>query len=191
MCGRELRDQTGKELTRLDLRYEGLKEAQEKRFRGLVTYGSVVAAVVGLAVGFMHIGAAVVVPLMIVAHLLVTRLVLMRESCRYLGTSRRLITRWIARLGILWGGALGYGAAVLPLVGSVFATVTFAGLTWVVHHYILWGLQRERSQMGSAAWERVLLVLLALLTLTVVVVLVVIAALVGWTGTYLMDLAQG
>ncbi len=190
MCSRVLRDEDGRELTRLDLRYEGLKEAQERRFRGLVTYGSVVAAVAGLFVGFVHIGAAVIVPLMVVAHLLAIRFVLMRDACRYLGTSRRLITRWIIRLSILWGGALGYGAAVIPLVGSVFSTATFAGLTWMAHNYILWGLQREHSRMGTAGWERILLILLSLATFTVAVAAVVIAALLGCTGSYLLDLVQ-
>jgi len=191
MCGRQLRDEAGRELSRLDLRYEGLRDSQERRFRGLLTYGSVVAAVLGLAIGFMHLAAVVCVPMMVVAHLLVARVFLVRESLRLMGPKRRFFSRWIVRLSILWGGAVGYGMAVIPIAGSLFSTATFAGLTWLVHHYTLWGLEREWARRGTAVWEKVVLGGLVFLTVTATVVVIVIAALAGWTGAYVLDLVRG
>ncbi|MCD4750517.1 MAG: hypothetical protein K8R59_14195 [Thermoanaerobaculales bacterium] len=184
-CRHSLVADNGSELSLLDLRYEGLKGAQEARFRNFVGIGTPLTVGIGLLVPFTHVGAAVVIPLMVVAHLIAVRFILIRDARRYLRPSRRFFSRWMVRLAFLWAGGIGYGAAVVPIVGALSAGLTFAALTWSAHNYVLWSLWREKAKIPLALWERVVLSVLFLLTLGVIVFLVVTVALVGWSVSYL------
>jgi hypothetical protein len=102
-----------------------------------------------------------------------------------------MFVRWITRLVILWGGALGYGFTVLPVVGALCGVVTFAGLTSVVHTYTVWSLRREQAGAPLTAWEKLVLVTLAGLTVLVALLLVLAAVLLGWTVSWIVNLFEG
>ncbi|MEN8163175.1 MAG: hypothetical protein ABFS37_03520 [Acidobacteriota bacterium] len=188
-CTKPLIDDDGRELRSVDLRFLLLKDAQEAQFSRFLSLGTVVAAAVGLVVPLAHFGAAVLIPLMIVGHLLAVRFFLIRDARRYVGPARRFFSRWITRLSFLWIGSIGYGLAVIPVAGAAMAAATFAGLTWLVHNYVLWSLEREASRMPLARWEKAVLVLLAVATVAMLVVVVVMTVVVGWSVTYLLEYA--
>jgi hypothetical protein len=156
-------------------------------------YGSGVAAVIFLLLPLLHlaISTAVVVPLALLAHVLVLRIVLIRQARSLLNRSRRFFVRWICRLSILWLGTLGYSLTALPVIGVVPGVVTFVGLTALVHHYTLWSLARERQGLPLALWEKLTLISLALMTVVLIVVMAVIAALVGWSLARLIEMISG
>ena len=186
-CTKPLIDDDGRELRAVDLRFPLLKDAQEAQFSRFLSIGTVVAAAVGLVVPLAHFGAAVLIPLMIVSHLLAVRFFLIRDAGRYVGPARRFFSRWITRLSFLWIGSIGYGLAVIPVAGAAMAAATFAGLTWLVHNYVLWSLEREANHMPLARWERAVLVLLAVATVVMVIVVMLLTAAVGWSLAQVME----
>jgi len=186
-CCKTLVEDDGRELRPIDLRFQLLKDAQEAQFSRLLSIGTVVAAGVGLVVPLAHAGAAILVPLMLVCHLLAVRVILIRDARRYVGPARRFFLRWITRLSFLWIGSIGYGFSIIPVVGAVIAAVTFAGLTWLVHNYVLWSLERERDRMPLAGWERVALILLSVATVVLLVVVLIFAVVVGWSLAHLLE----
>ena len=188
-CSKALIGEDGRELRPIDLRYQLLKDAQEAQFSRFLSIGTAVAAGVGLVVPLAHVGAAVLVPLMVVCHLVAVRFFLIRDARRYVGPARRFFSRWITRLSFLWIGSIGYGFSVIPVAGAAIAAVTFAGLTWLVHNYVLWSLERERKRMPLATWERVVLVVLAVATVIILVVVVLMTAVVGWSLAHVLEWA--
>ncbi len=186
-CCKSLTDDDGRELRAIDLRFLLLRDAQEAQFSRFLSIGTGVAAAVGLVVPLAHFGAAVLIPLMVICHLMAVRFFLIRDAGRYVGPARRLFSRWITRLSFLWIGSIGYGFAVIPVVGAALAAATFAGLTWLVHNYVLWSLEREAERMPLARWEKAVLVLLAVATVVILAVVVVLTAAVGWSFAQIME----
>jgi hypothetical protein len=162
---------------------------QEQRFREVLLAGTAVVAVVSLLLPLAHVGAALVVPLLMVGHLVTLNLVLVRDARRLLGARRRLFTRWICRLSFLWIGVPGYGLAAVPLVGVAAGVATFAGLTALSHSYIRWSLERERQRLPLALWETVVLIGLVVLTVLALLVLGGLALVLGWSISKLVGLA--
>ena len=180
-------DDLGRELRELDLRFERVEAEQCRRFRTFLLAGAGVSAAVAFTVPFTHLGAVLLVPLMVVVHLVLVRLLLVREAVRLLGRTRRLFNRWLTRLAFLWGGGIGYGLATLPLVGVLPAVGSCLALTAAAHHYALWGLRAERDRRPLAPWERVSLGCLALATVVVVVGGGLLTLAVGWSLVQLVD----
>jgi hypothetical protein len=181
------------ELRPIDLRYEEVEAAQRRAFQQVCIYGSAISAVIFLLLPLLHlaISTALAVPLALLAHMLVLRIVLIRQARSLLSRSRRLFVRWICRLSILWFGTIGYGLTALPVIGVIPGVVTFVGLTALVHHYTLWSLDRERQDHPLAMWEKLTLISLALMTVVLIVVMTVIAALVGWSLARLIEMISG
>jgi hypothetical protein len=190
-CGRELVDDDGRELTAVDLRFDSVEAQQCERFAKILGIGTIVAAGAALAVPFIGVFGPLVIALGLLAHLILVRAALVGDSMRLLRPGRRLVGRWLTRLVFLWGGGLGYGAAMVPLAGVVPAAGTFALLTAFVHHYSLWSLRRDRDRRGASGWETALLVGLAVLTLILLVVGLVLGLVVGWSISHLVAWIQG
>jgi hypothetical protein len=189
-CGKSLHEAEGRELRTIDLRYDEVEATQCQRFRQFTLYGSIAAGGVSLVLPLAHLGATVVVPLLVIVHLILLRLLLVREARGLLGTSRKVFTRWLARFSFLWLGIPGYGLAVVPLAGVLAGVGTFVGLTALVHHYTLWSLKQERDRRGLMLWEKLLVVGLAVLTAVVVAVLIGAALLLGWGVAALIELVR-
>ncbi len=183
-------DAEGRELRPIDLRFSVLKGAQEALFTRFLCVGTAVAAAVALVVPLAHFGVAVLIPLMVICHLVAVRFFLIRNAGRYVGPARRFFSRWITRLSFLWIGSIGYGLAVIPVVGAVASGVTFAGLTWLVHNYALWSLGREKDRMPLALWEKAFLVVLVGGTVVVVILVLVLTAVVGWSAAQVLELVR-
>ncbi len=132
-------------------------------------------------VPLLHVGAVVAIPLVVLVHLVVVRLVLVRDAQRLFGPVRRLLNRWTIRFAFLWFGLPGYGAMTVPVLGIVLGAGTFVVLTTIAHVSTLAALQRERSGQPLSRWERVVPVVLAALTLVALLVLIGAAVLFGWT----------
>jgi len=187
-CERSLCGDTGHELRPIDVRYEEVKAAQQKRYQQLLAVGSVVVGAVSLLMPLLHLGVAVVVPLLLVAHLIAVRWVLIRDATRLLGTRRRLFSRWICRLSFVWVGMPGYGLAAIPVAGVVAGVATFAGLTALAHYYTSWSLDRERQRCPLALWEKLVLLGLVLLTVALVIVFGCVTLLLGFSIAKLLEL---
>jgi hypothetical protein len=122
----------------------------------------------------------VAVPVLVVLHLGLVRLVLFRETRPLLGPRRRFFHRWLGRLAWLWLGGPGYALTAVPVAGALAGGAVFAGLTAGYHYYTLWSLRQERERRRPTWWEVTLLVVLAVLTLAVLATLAVLVFVLGW-----------
>lgn len=187
-CGRELGEEA--EPKALELRYARVEAAQSAAYRKLLTYGAPVAAVIALVMPFVHIGALAVVPLLVAVHLVIVRVVLVRDAQRMLRPMRRLLNRWLARFSFLWIGIPGYGAMTVPVVGVVLGTGTFALLTSVVHVSTAVSLERERAGRELARWEKLVPVVLAVVSIGLILLFIGFAALFGWSVMAIVEKMQ-
>ena len=185
-CERPLDGPDG-EPRELDLRYEAIEARQRARVQEVLQWGAPAIAVIAIAVSLIHIGGVLLAPLVALVHLVVLRVYVVREARRYLGPTRRLFTRWMARFAFLWLGLPGYAAMAVPLAGIVSGAVTFVVLTEVVHVYTAWSLTREKSRQPMLAWETVLMATLATITIVVMIGVVIGALAVGWSAVTIID----
>jgi len=174
----------------LELRFEKVEAAQSAAFRRLLAYGAPIVAMIAIAMPFVHLGALAVVPLLIAVHLVVVRIVLVRDAQRLLGPMRRLLNRWMARFAFLWIGLPGYGAMTVPVVGLVVGVGTFAILTSVVHVSTAVSLDRERSNKELAPWEKFVPMVLAVISIGLILLAIGFAALFGWSVMAIADRLQ-
>jgi hypothetical protein len=185
-CERPL-DGPGGEPSELDLRYQRIEARQRERVREVLTWGVPAVAIASLAASLLHLGGVVLAPIAALVHLVVLRVWVVREARRYLGPTRRLFTRWVARFAFVWLALPGYAAMAVPLVGIVTGVATLVVLTEIVHVYTAWSLARERAGQPVLAWETALLLGLAAVTAAVVVAAVIVAAVLGWSVVALVD----
>jgi hypothetical protein len=156
----------------------------------MLGWGVPITAAVAIGMPLLHVGALVVVPLLVGINLVATRIVLVRDARSLLRPVRRLLTRWLARFSYLWIGLPGFGSMTVPIVGILTGVVTFIVLTSIVHVSTAWSLERERAAMPLASWEKLVPGLLAVLTVGLFVVLVVLGLFLGWSVVTLMDSLQ-
>ena len=173
------------------LRFARTVVAQAEVYRRLMAWGAAAVAVLALLTPLLHLFAVVLVPLVLATHLVVVRLLLVRDAQRLLRPMRRILNRWLLRFAFLWIGLPGYGAMSVPVAGVVFGAGTFALLTSVAHLSTRGALERERAGRPLAWWERALPVLLAVLTVVVLLLLAGLAVLFGWSVAAIVERLQG
>lgn len=187
-CGSPLGEEA--EPKALEMRFEMVEAAQAAVFRRLLAWGAPVAAVIAVAMPFVHVGALAVVPLLVAIHLVVVRVVLVRDGQRLLRPMRRFLNRWLARFAFLWLGLPGYAAMVVPVVGVVVGVGTFVVLTSAVHVSTAVGLERERSGKELAVWEKVVPIALAVVSIGLVLLAIGAAMLFGWSVMAIVEKMQ-
>jgi len=174
----------------LEMRFERVERDQDSVYRRLLAWGAPSVATVAIFVPLLHVGAVIAIPLVVLVHLVVVRLMLVRDAQRLFGPVRRLLNRWTIRFAFLWIGLPGYGAMTVPVVGMVLGAGTFVVLTTVAQISTLAALQRERSGQSLSRWEQLVPVALAVLTVVMLVVVIGVAVLFGWTVAAIAEKMQ-
>lgn len=174
----------------LELRFKKVEAAQAVAYRRLLAWGVPTAAVIALAMPFVHVGALAVVPLLAAVHLVTVRVVLARDAQRLLRPMRRLLNRWLARFSFLWIGLPGYGAMVVPVIGVVLGAGTFALLTSIIHVSTAVSLNRERMGQELAPWEKVVPIVLAVISIGLILLAAGAAVLFGWSVMAILERMQ-
>ncbi len=187
-CGRPL-GEAGEPQAR-ELRFKKVEAAQAVAYRRLLTWGAPTVAVIAIAMPFVHIGALAVVPLLLAVHLVIVRVVLVRDAQRLLRPLRRFLNRWLARLSFLWIGLPGYGAMTVPVVGVVLGAGTFVLLTSIVHVSTVVSLNRERTDQKLALWEKLVPVVLAVISIGLILLAIGVASFFGWSVMAIMERMQ-
>jgi hypothetical protein len=145
---------------------------------------------VALLTPLLHVVAVVVVPLTVAVHLVVVRVLLVREAQHLMRPMRRLLNRWLTRLAFLWIGLPGYGAMTVPLAGVVLGAGTFAVLTTIAHVSTMVGLERERAGRPLAVWEKGVPFALGAVTVLLLLLLVGLTLLFGWSVAAIVERLQ-
>ncbi|MEJ2581170.1 MAG: hypothetical protein P8127_05960 [Acidobacteriota bacterium] len=172
------------------MRFVQVQQEQTATYRRLLMWGTPPVAVVAIVMPLVHIGALAVVPLVVAAHLVVVRIVLVRDAQRLLRPVRRLLNRWLGRFAFLWLGLPGYGAMTVPVAGIAVGAGTFALLTSIVHLSTAVSLERERKGKELAGWEKTLPITLAVISIVLILLAVAAAALLGWSVAGIMEKMQ-
>jgi hypothetical protein len=187
-CGRPLGEEG--EAKARELRFDKVEAAQAVRFRRMLVWGAPITALIAIAMPLAHVGALAVVPVLVAVHLVLVRVVLVRDAQRLLGPVRRLLNRWLARFSFLWIGLPGYGAMTVPVAGVLVGVGTFAVLTSLVHVSTMVSLQRERAGKELARWEKLVPIVLAVLSIALLVIVIGLAMLFGWSIMAIIDRMQ-
>ncbi len=174
----------------LRMRFERVERDQDSMYRRLLAWGSPSVAAVAIFVPLLHVGAIIAIPLVVLVHLVVVRLMLVRDAQRLFGPVRRLLNRWTIRFAFLWFGLPGYGAMTVPVLGIVLGAGTFVVLTTIAHVSTLAALRREGSGRPLSRWEKSVPVALAVLTVVLVLVVIGLAVLFGWTVAAITERMQ-
>ena len=174
----------------LNMRFERVECDQNSTYRRLLAWGTPSVAAVAVFVPLLHVGAVIAIPMVVLVHLIVVRLMLVRDAQRLLGPVRRLLNRWTIRFAFLWVGLPGYGAMTVPVVGIVLGAGTFVVLTTIAHVSTLAALRREASGHSLSRWEKAVPVALAVLTVVILVVVIGVAVLFGWTVAAIAEKMQ-
>lgn len=174
----------------LELRFKKVEAAQAAAYRRLLAWGVPTAAVIAIVMPFVHIGALAVVPLVVAIHLVIVRVMLVRDAQRLLRPMRRLLNRWLARFSFLWIGLPGYGAMTVPVVGVVLGAGTFVVLTSIVNVSTAVSLNRERRGQELASWEKLVPLVLAVLSIGLILLVIGFAAIFGWSAMAIMEKIQ-
>jgi hypothetical protein len=156
----------------------------------MLAWGALITAVIAIAMPLVHFGALAVVPLLVGVHLVVTRVVLVRDAQRLLRPVRKFLNRWLARFAFLWIGLPGYGAMTVPLVGIVAGVGTFVLLTTVVHVATMVGVEREKAGKDLAVWEKLVPAVLAVLTVGLLLVGGTLLIVFGWSTVAILEWMQ-
>jgi hypothetical protein len=167
-----------------------VEAAQAAAYRRLLVWGAPTVVVIAIAMPFAHIGAMAIVPLLVAVHLVIVRVVLVRDAQRLLRPMRRLLNRWLARFSFLWIGLPGYGAMTVPVIGVVLGAGTFALLTSIVNVSTAVSLERERSGKELARWEKLVPIVLAVISIGLILLAIGVAALFGWSVMAIMERMQ-
>lgn len=181
---------TAGELKARHLRFEKVEAAQKATYRQMLTWGTAIVAVTAIVMPLVHFGALAVVPLLVGIHLVVVRIVLVRDAQRLLRPVRRFLNRWLARFAFLWIGIPGYGAMTVPVAGIVVGAGTFVLLTSVVHVATMVGVEREKAGKDLASWEKLVPAALAVLTVGLLLVGATLLIVFGWSAAAIMEWMQ-
>ena len=116
-CGRPLGE--AGELQARQLRFQRVEAVQTATYRRMLIWGMPITAVIAIAMPLVHFGALAVVPLLVGIHLVVTRVVLVRDAQRLLRPVRKFLNRWLARFAFLWIEILHLFSTVLLVLFQV------------------------------------------------------------------------
>jgi hypothetical protein len=174
----------------LEQRFEKVEREQGANWRRLLAWGAPSVAAAAIVVPLLHVGAVLVIPLVLLVHLVVVRLLLVRDAQRLFGPVRRLLNRWTIRLAFLWIGLPGYGVMTVPVLGVALGAGTFVVLTTIAHVATLAALQRERSRQPLSRAEKAVPVALAVLTVVMLLIVIGVAVLFGWTVAAIAEQMQ-
>ena len=89
------------------------------------------------------------------------------------------VRRWLIRLSYLSLASTGYSLMLTPVFGVLAGPVTVAGITWLVHAYLAWGMEQDASGEGLHPIEGVLVGILALLVLSALAAVLFFGAALG------------
>jgi hypothetical protein len=170
-------DDEGRALRPLDVDFAGRTAELDRQSLASTRNGALLALVVCL------FGLALTPPIaavgVVVAQFVWVRLFVVARYRRHFSTTRRIVTRWLSRLVMVF--LVGFHLALaLPIVQLVASPALFAALCAAAWAYHRWHLQREHDRLPIGLLEKALLVVAALVVLVTLALLILLGGLVSW-----------
>ncbi len=174
-CGRSLRNEQGLDVRELDRDFDTLKtELHETALRRIKK-----SAIVILVLGLLNSAGAAIpivnVPLIIViviAHFFCSRFLVCAPYAKHFGFTRRVVTRWLSRMFVLFMAGFHTGG-VVPVVAPLVSPVVYlatAGTVWWYHRF---HLEREHRREPVTILEKLFLIVAVLLVLALFALLMI------------------
>lgn len=164
-CGRAIEEASGGKVRTLDLDYAAiLADADASSWRW--TRRGAFFALALAAVSLVPVaGAAIAYVLLVVGQFLWAGLLVSRPYHRHFSPVRRLVARWVRRLGLVFVVVPLHAAAFVPFLGLAASPAVFFGACWLVRAYSRFHLVREKERRPVTVLEKMLLVVLAILVM--------------------------
>lgn len=164
-CGKAIESPAGEKVRTLDLDYDAILADADASSLRWTQRGALFALVLAAISLVPVIGAAVSYVLLVIGQFLSAGLLVSRPYHRHFSPVRRLVTRWVRRLGLVFVVVPLHAAAFVPFLGLVASPAVFFGACWLVRAYARFHLVREKERRPVTAMEKVLLAVLALAVL--------------------------
>jgi hypothetical protein len=164
-CGKALEAAPGQAVRTLDLDYDAIVAEADASSLKWTKRGAVFAFALAVFSLVPVVGAAVAYFLLLVGQFFWTGFLIARPYQRHFSPMRRLVTRWVRRLGLLFIVVPAYGATFVPVLGLVAAPAIFSGTCWLVRAYHRFHIRREKERRPVTFAEKVLVFVLAFIVL--------------------------
>jgi hypothetical protein len=164
-CGKAIEEATGEKVRPLDLDYDAILADADARSWRWTQRGALFALVLAAVSLVPVLGAAVAYVLLVVGQFLWAGFLVSRPYHRHFSPLRRLVTRWVRRLGLVFVVVPLHAAAFVPFLGLVASPAVFFGACWAVRAYSRFHLVREKERRPVTVLEKMLVVVLAILVL--------------------------
>jgi hypothetical protein len=149
----------------LDLRYEEILASADETSLRWTKRGAAFAFVLA-AVSLVPVaGGAVAYVLLVAGQFLWAGFLVSRPYHRHYSGMRRIVARWVRRLGMVLVVVPLHAAAFVPFLALVTSPAVFFGACWAVRAYARFHLVREKERRPITAAEKVLAVILGLAAL--------------------------
>jgi hypothetical protein len=175
-CGRPLKNEEGHAIRPMDEDFDGLFEELDERSLGRLKTGTIVVTAVSAIglLGFLFPPILAIVPIVVVVlQFIWARPLIAGPYARHFGVGRRILTRWISRLGVVTASSF-HVSGLVPGVQVLVSPVLFAaicGTSWAYHRF---HLRREHNRQPVHVLEKILLVVLALVFLLLIGAIVIV-----------------
>ncbi len=164
-CGRAIEEISGEKVRPLDLDYDAILADADSRSMLWTRRGALFALALAAISLVPVVGAAVAYVLLVVGQFLWAGFLVSRPYHRHFSPLRRLVTRWVRRLGLVFVVVPLHAAAFVPILGLVASPAVFFGACWLVRAYSRFHLVREKERRPVTLIEKMLVVVLAILVL--------------------------
>jgi hypothetical protein len=164
-CGRAIETPQGERLRPLDLDFATILADADARSLRWTKRGAIFAFVLAAFSIVPVVGAAISFVLLIVGQFVWVGIFVARPYHRHFSPLRRLVTRWVRRLGMLLVVVPLHSAAFVPFLGLVTCPAVFFGACWLTRAYERFHLLREKDRRPVTVAEKILVVLLAMAVL--------------------------
>jgi predicted membrane protein len=182
----------------IDAHYERLVKDLDAKYRQMLIWGTGSLAVIGLIFTVLSVltggvlmtfGPPVGV-LILIVHMVYSRLVIIRDPIRLFGLARSLFTRWLPRFSFIIIGSFGYPLITIPVANIFILPLVFVVLTSIVHFYVRRNLRLEKERAPISWWEKALLVVVAFVSISLLAVVLVAAVVLGYGIDMLINCAS-
>jgi hypothetical protein len=164
-CGKPLEESSGEKVRPLDLDYDAILADADARTLRWCNRGAVFALCVAAFSLVPVAGATVAYVLLVIGQFVWAGILVSRPYQRHFSPLRRLVTRWVRRLGLIFVVLPAHAAAFVPMVGLVATPVVFYAACRIVRAYMRFHIVREKNRTPVTAAEKALVVVLAVLVL--------------------------
>ena len=182
-CGRAIETLAGERLRPLDLDYDKVLAGADASSLLWTQRGAIFAFALAAISLVPVVGAAISYVLLVIGQFLWAGFLVARPYHRHFSPVRRLVSRWVRRLALVFIVIPVHSAVFVPFLGLVLSPAVFYVTCRLVRAYSHFHLVREKERRPVTGAEKMLLVAMAIVALGGLCV----AGLLVYFGVWVLD----